>query len=88
MAICVLVEVLLPGGSGVEGGGGTPPPKDEAGEKECIRNKLKVLVRLPGRLCVKAAEPLLGIIGVILNWILIKLQTSLVGYPKIYGHWS
>ena len=33
MAAGVLVEALLPGGVG-EGGGGKPPPKDEAGVKE------------------------------------------------------
>ena len=34
MAIGVLVEALLPGGGGVEGGEGKPPPKDKAGAKE------------------------------------------------------
>ena len=32
MAICVLVEALLPGGGGVVGG--KPPPKDKKGAKE------------------------------------------------------
>ena len=50
MAIGVLVEALLPGGSGFEGGGGgKPPTKDEAGAKEWVRNKLKALASLPGR---------------------------------------
>ena len=31
MAIGVLVEALLPGGSAISGGGGEPPPKDEKG---------------------------------------------------------
>ena len=35
MAIGVLVEVLLPGS---QGGGGKPPPKDETGVKEWVRN--------------------------------------------------
>ena len=44
MAIGMLVEALLPGGSGaVASGGGKPPPKDEKGLKEWIRNKLKAL---------------------------------------------
>ena len=34
MVISVLVEVLLPGGSGVEGGGGKTLPEDEKGLKE------------------------------------------------------
>ena len=71
MAIGVLIEALLPVGGG--GGGGTagkPPPKHKAGAKEWVRNKLKSLVRLPGRLRVKAAEALPSIIEVILSWIL------------------
>ena len=41
MAIGVLVEALLPGGEGAGASGGEPPPKDERGLKEWIRNKLK-----------------------------------------------
>ena len=64
MAIGVLVEALLPGGGGaVASGGGEPPPKDEAGLKEWIRSKLKALASLLGRLGIKAAEALSGIIG-------------------------
>ena len=65
MAIGVLVEALLPGGGGAAAtsGGGEPPPKDERGLKEWIRNKLKVLASLLGRLGIKAAEALSGIIG-------------------------
>ena len=43
MAIGVLVEALLPGDGGATVSRGEPPPKDEAGLKEWIRNKLKVL---------------------------------------------
>ena len=60
MAISILIEALLPGGGGGEGGGVMPPPKYEKGEKEWIRNKLKVLSSLPGRLGMKAAEALPG----------------------------
>ena len=65
MAIGVLVEALLPGGGGgaAASGGGEPPPKDEGGLKERIRSKLKALASLPGKLGVKAAEALPGIIG-------------------------
>ena len=71
MAIGVLVEALLPGGGGAAAsGGGSPPPKDEKGLKEWIRNKLKALVSLLGRLGIKAAEALPGIIGGIISWIL------------------
>ena len=66
MAIGVLVEALLPGGGGaISGGGGEPPPKDEKG-----LNKLKALASLLGKLGMKAAEALPGIIGGIISWIL------------------
>ena len=72
MAISVLVEALLPGGGGsaAASGGSEPPPEDEKGLKEWIRNKLKALASLLGKLCVKAAEALPGIIGGIISWIL------------------
>ena len=69
MAIRVLVEALLPGGGGVAtASGGEPPPKDERGLKEWIRNNLKALASLLGRLGIKAAEALPGIIGGIISW--------------------
>ena len=81
MAIGVLVEALLPGGGGggVTASGGEPPPKDEKGLKEWIRNKLKVLASLLGRLGVKAAEALPGIIGGIISWILNRVK-DVVGW--------
>ena len=70
MAIGVLAEALLQGGAATaSGGGGKPPPKDEKGLKGWIRNKLKVLASLLGRLSMKAAEALPGIIGGIISWI-------------------
>ena len=50
MAIGVLVEALLPGGAAAALGGGEPPPKDEKGLKGWIRNKLKDLASLLGKL--------------------------------------
>ena len=70
MAIGVLVEALLPGGGGAAASGGEPPPKDEAGLKEWVRSKLKALASLLGKLGIKAAETLPGIIGGIISWIL------------------
>ena len=72
MAIGVLVEALLPSGGGGTAGDAVrkPPPNDEKGLKEWFRNKLKALASLLGRLGIKAAETLLGIIGAILSWIL------------------
>ena len=81
MAIGVLVEALLPGGGAAtaSGGGGEPPPKDEKGLKEWIRNKLKALASLLGRLGIKAAEALPGIIGGIISWILNRAK-DVVGW--------
>ena len=81
MAIGVLVEALLPGGGGggATASGGEPPPKDERGLKEWIRNKLKALALLLGRLRIKAAEALPGIIGGIISWILNRAR-NVVGW--------
>ena len=82
MAIRVLVEALLPGASGGEGAAaasGGPPPKDEKGLKEWIRSKLKALASLLGRLGMKAAEALPGIIGSIISWILNRVK-DVVGW--------
>ena len=70
MAIGVLVEALLLGGGAALASGGEPPPKDEKGLKEWVRSKLKALASLLGRLGMKAAEALPGIIGGIISWIL------------------
>ena len=48
----------------------SPPPKDEKVVKEWLRNKLKALASLLGRLDLKAAKALPGIIGAIISWIL------------------
>ena len=81
MAIGVLVEALLPGGGGITaaGGGGEPPPKDEKGLKEWVRNKLKALASLLGRLGIKAVEALPGIIEGIISWILNRAE-DVVGW--------
>ena len=79
MAIGVLVEALLPGGGGAISGGGEPPPKDEKGLKGCIRNKLKALASLLGKLGMKAAQALPGIIGEINSWILNRAK-DVVGW--------
>ena len=80
MAIVVLVEALLPGGGGAAvASGSEPPPKDERGLKEWIRNKLKALASLLGRLGIKAAEALPGIIGGIISWILNRVK-DVVGW--------
>ena len=81
MAIGILVEALLPGGGGssMASGGGEPPSKDEAGLKEWIRSRLKVLKSLLGKLGVKADEALPGIIGAIIRWVLNRAK-DIVGW--------
>ena len=78
MAIGVLVEALLLGGGAISCGG-EPPPKDEKGLKKWIRNKLKALASLLGKLGMKAAEALPGIIGGIISWILNRAK-DVVGW--------
>ena len=82
MAIGVLVEALLPGGgagAAAASGGGEPPTKDEKGLKGWIRNKLKALASLLGKLGMKAAEALPGIIGGIISWMLNRAK-NVVGW--------
>ena len=81
MATEVLAEALLPGGGAAvpSEGGGEPRPKDEKGLKGWIRNKLKVLASLLGKLGMKAAETLPGIIGGIISWILNRAK-DVVGW--------
>ena len=79
MAIGVLVEALLPGGGTATASGGEPPPKDEKGLKKLVRSKLKVLASLLGKLGMKAAEALPGIIAGIISWILNRAK-DVVGW--------
>ena len=78
MAIGVLVEALLPGGAAAASGG-EPPPIDEKGLKGWVRNKLKALALLLGKLGMKAAKALPGIIGGIICWILNRAK-DVVGW--------
>ena len=70
------------------GTAGKPLPKGEKGVKKWLRNKLKALASLLGRLGVKAAEASYGITGVIISWILNRAKHVWAGYSKIYGLWS
>ena len=89
MAISVLVETLLPGGAS-EVGGNPPRPKDKKGLKEWIRSKLKTLALLPGKLGMKAAEALPGIIGGIISWVFNRAK-DVVAITVLMGsgcsHW-
>ena len=89
MAISILIEALLPGGRGASAasGGGESPPKDEKGLKEWIRNKIKALASLLGKLGIKAAEALPGIIGGIISWILNRVKEVVGWLLQTYGFW-
>ena len=72
MAIGVLIETL-PGAPSVLAtttSGGTSSGDKKSGAREWIKNKLKALSRLLGKLADKALVSLPGIIGAILSWIL------------------
>ena len=74
MAVGVLIEALL-GGTTVStttttSGNTSSGDKKGGGAREWIRNKLKALSQLLGKLTDKALAPLPGIIGSIISWIL------------------
>ena len=73
------------GGAAVASGRESPP-KDEKGLKEWVRSKLKALASLLGRLGMKAAEALPGVIGGIISWILNRAK-DVVGWvsPNIWA---
>ena len=70
---------MLGGGAATASGGGEPPPKDEKGLKEWVMSQLKALASLLGKLGMKAAEALPGIIGGIISWIL-NIAKDVVGW--------
>ena len=80
IAIGVLIEALLGGPST-----STPTPQStttsdkKGGAREWIKNKLKALSQLPGKLADKALASLPGIIGSILSWILNRAK-EVVGW--------
>ena len=88
MATGVLIEAL-PGGPSASApkSGGTSGGDKKRGAREWIKNKLKALSQLLGKLADKALASLPGIIGSILSWILNRAK-GLVGCLKIYGHLS
>ena len=72
MAIGVLIEALLGGPSttSTPTSGGTTTSDKKGGAREWIKNKLKALSQLSGKLADKALASLPGIIGSVLSWIL------------------
>ena len=80
MTIGVLIEALLGGPSA-----STPTPQStttsdkKGGSREWIKNKLKALSSLLGKLAAKAGAALPGIIGSIISWILNRAK-EVVGW--------
>ena len=71
MTIGVLIEALLGGPSAsAPKSGGTSGGDKKGGAREWIKNKLKALSQLLGKLADKALASLPGIIGSIISWIL------------------
>ena len=84
MAIGVLVEALLGGPSmsttnSTSGGTSNGNTRKGGGAKEWIKNKLKALSQLLGKLADKALASLPGIIGSIISWILNRAK-KVVGW--------
>ena len=81
MAIGVLVEALIPGSTTTSSvGGGGDDKKDKPGSaKEWIRNKLKALASLLGKLATKAGAALPGILGSVVAWLLNRAK-EVVGW--------
>ena len=71
MTLGVLIEALLGGPStSTPTSGGTSGGDNKGGAREWIKNKLKALSQLLGKLADKALASLPGIIGSIISWIL------------------
>ena len=80
MTLAVLIEALLGGPSAsAPKSGGTSGGDTKGGARKWIKNKLKALSQLLGKLADKALASLPGIIGSILSWILNRAK-EVVGW--------
>ena len=80
MTIGVLIEALLGGPSASAPKlGGTSGGDKKGGAREWIKNKLKALSQLLGKLADKALASLPGVIGSIISWILNRAK-EVVGW--------
>ena len=82
MAIGILIEALLGGSSASTPTSQSTTTSDKkSGAREWIKNKLKALSQLLGKLAGKALASLPGIIGSIISWILNRAK-------ELIGWWS
>ena len=80
MAIGFLIEALLGGPStSTPTSGGTSGGDKKGGAREWIKNKLKALSQILGKIADKALASLPGIIGSIISWILNRAK-EVVGW--------
>ena len=79
MTLGVLIEALLGPSASTPTPGGTTTSDKKGGAREWIKNKLKALSQLLGKLADKALASLPGIIGSILSWILNRAK-EVVGW--------
>ena len=88
MTLGVLIEALLGGPStSTPTSGGTSGGDNKGGAREWIKNKLKALSQLLGKLADKALASLPGIIGSIISWILNRAK-EVVGWlsQNLWAH--
>ena len=80
MTLGVLIEALLEGSSttSTSTSQGTTTSDKKGGAREWIKNKLKALSQLSGKLADKALASLPGIIGSIISWILNRAKEVVV----------
>ena len=87
MTLGVLIEALLGGPSmTITTSESTTTSDRKGGAREWIKNKLKALSQLLGKLADKALASLPVIIGPIISWILNRARKWLVGCLRTCGH--
>ena len=79
MTLGVLIEAILGGPSTSTPSESTTTSDEKSGAREWIKNKLKALSQLLGKLADKALASLPGIIGSIISWILNRAK-EVVGW--------
>ena len=86
MTLGVLIEALLGGPSASTSTSQSITASDKkGGAREWIKNKLKALSQLQGKLADKALESLPGIIGSIISWILNRAKVVVGWLSQVFG---